>query len=107
MRVSRIQVETFIIKVARTREDEAGCDDCARLAARLVQALLSNDLDDQELMTIWLHVQQCIPCGQEFEVLTDCARMDEEDSWPSMDEMWQKLEAEKDKNPNQGKNPPR
>jgi len=68
---------------------------------------MSDDLRDEELLTILFHLQQCIPCSQEFEALKDCARMDEEDSWPSMDEMWQRLDAGQDSNPaaDAGKNP--
>lgn len=95
MRVTHIRLETFLVRVARTREVEKSCDDCARESARLVDALLNGNVEDQELLDILQHVLMCIPCSQEFEVLQDCARMDADDSWPSFDEMWNKIEKNK------------
>lgn len=93
MRVTRMKLETFIVKVAHTRAVEVSCDDCAAHAARLVDALMSETVEDAELLDILHHVLMCIPCSQEFQVLQDCARMDAEDSWPSLDEMWVKIET--------------
>lgn len=95
MRVTHIKVETFLLKVARTREPEASCDDCAKHSARLIEALSQGNVEDAELLDILHHVLMCMPCGQEFEILQDCARMDAEDSWPSFDEMWNKIEQAK------------
>ncbi len=96
MRVSRIKIESFLVKIALTREQEAGCDDCARLSARLAQAMLAENIQEPELIAILYHLQQCIPCAEEFKVLNDCAQMDAEDSWPSFEEMWRALGAGED-----------
>jgi len=92
MRVTHIKFEAFMVKVARTREQEANCEDCAKHSARLVEALMRGDVQDQELLDLLHHVLMCMPCSQEFQVLQDCARMDAEDSWPSFDEMWNNIE---------------
>ncbi len=95
MRVTHIKLETFMVKIARTREQEASCDECAAHVARLVEALMQGNVEDDVLLDILQHVLMCSPCGQEFHVLKDCARMDAEDSWPSFDEMWHKIEQGK------------
>ena len=95
MRLTHIQLDTFMIKIARTREVEVGCDDCAKHSARLVDALLQGNVQDEELLDILHHVLQCLPCCQEFEVLKECARMEADDSWPSEDELWNKIEKGK------------
>jgi len=94
MHVTRIRFEQFMLKIARTREEEASCDDCARLLAKLVETLLRGDVQDQELQDILHHLQQCSPCSEEFVVLRDCAKMDQEHSWPTLEEMWSKLDYE-------------
>lgn len=92
MRVTRIQIETFMVKVARTRAQEATCDDCARLSAQLVEAFLHGEIQGEELLTIVQHLEQCIPCGEEFAVLKDFMRMEEEGNLPSIEEMWNKID---------------
>jgi hypothetical protein len=95
MRITHIKLDTFMVKIARTRDVEPSCDDCARHSARLVDALMQGNVEDSELLDILHHVLQCMPCSQEFQVLQQCARMDAEDSWPSFDEMWNKIEQKK------------
>jgi hypothetical protein len=92
MRVNRIQIQTFMVKIARTRDEEASCDDCARLSAQLVEAFMHGEIQSDELLTIVAHLEQCIPCSEEFAVLKDCMRMEEEGSWPTLEEMWNKLD---------------
>lgn len=89
MRVTRVQVQTFVIKIVNTHDVEATCDDCARHAARLVELMLSAAIDDVELLAVVHHLEECIPCAQEMRVLKECARMEQEDSWPSLEEMLQ------------------
>lgn len=95
MRVTRIKIDTFLIKVSRTRENEATCDDCAKQSARLVDALMQGQVDDEELLDILHHLLLCVPCSQEFQVLSECARMDADESWPSFEEMWSQIERGK------------
>lgn len=92
MRVTRIKIETLIVKVAQTRDVEASCDDCARLSAKLVEVLFSGQVTDAQLAAIVQHLQECIPCAEEFQVLQQCAQMDKEDSWPSFEDMWRVFE---------------
>ena len=93
MRVIRVHIESFMYKIARTRDQEVDCDDCARLSAQLVEALVKGDVESQELIAILQHLEQCIPCSEEFAILRHCAEMDEQDSWPSMDDLWAKLDG--------------
>ncbi|MBI4671748.1 MAG: hypothetical protein HY741_08790 [Chloroflexi bacterium] len=86
------EIQTFILKVALTREVEASCDDCAKLSAHLVEVLLDGAAQEQPLLAILQHLQECMPCAEEFKVLQDCAQMDLENSWPTFEEMWQRLE---------------
>lgn len=95
MRVTHIKLDAFIVKIARTHEVEAGCDDCAKLSARLLEALMAETVEEEELLEILHHLLMCPPCAQEFQTLSDCVRMDAEDSWPSLDEMWRKIERGK------------
>lgn len=95
MPVTYIKLETFMLKIARTREQEVSCDDCAKHSARLIDALMQGDVQEQELLDILHHVLMCLPCAQEFKVLQECARMDAEDSWPTLQELWGKIEQSK------------
>jgi hypothetical protein len=95
MRVTHIKLETFMLKISRTRDVEVGCDDCFKQSAHLIEALTMGNVEDEELLNIVHHLLQCLPCSQEFQVLQDCARMDAEDSWPSMDEMRDEIESKK------------
>lgn len=93
MRVTYLKLDTFMVKIARTREVELGCDDCAKHTARLVDALMQGNVNDEELLDILHHVLQCTPCSQEFKVLHECAKMEAEDTWPSEDELWKKIDG--------------
>lgn len=94
MRVTRIKIETFVLKIAQTRESEVSCDDCARLSAKLAEMLAAANVQDGELFAILHHLQECIPCAEEFEALCHCERMDREENWPSFEEMWKHLTGE-------------
>lgn len=92
MDVIRLRIESLMVKLSRTRDQEASCDDCARLSAVLVEALLSGNVQSDELIGILRHLEQCAPCCEEFTILQQCAEMDAKDSWPSMQELWAKLD---------------
>jgi hypothetical protein len=92
MRVTRLKLQTFMLKIARTREEEATCEDCAKLSAQLVEVVLTGAATNAELESILQHLKQCIPCSEEFEVLLNCAHMDAQESWPGMDELWAKFD---------------
>ena len=91
MRITRIKIESFVIKIAQTRENEVSCDDCARLSARLAEVLAASKVQDGELLAILHHLQECIPCAEEFEALRNCEQMEREENWPSFEEMWKHL----------------
>jgi len=92
MAATRIKIQTLILKVTQTRETEASCDDCAQFAAHLVEVLLLNgDAPEPPLEAILHHLQECIPCAEEFRTLQECARMEMESAWPTFEEMWQRL----------------
>lgn len=91
MRLNRIKLEHFFVKIALTRGQEADCDECAQLSAQLVEAVLTGDVQSAELERILLHLKQCIPCAEEFAVLHECARMEVEDTWPSTEELHKRL----------------
>lgn len=94
MRITHIKIESFLVKIARTREVEMSCDDCARLSAKLAEVLAQQNIQDLELLAILQHLQECIPCAEEFQVLCDCERMEREEDWPSFERMWQILSGE-------------
>lgn len=94
MAATGIRIQTLILKVAQTRETEASCDDCAQLAAHLVEVLLLNgDTPEPPLEAILHHLKECIPCAEEFRTLQECVRMEMENSWPTFEEMWQRLDG--------------
>ncbi|GEM_PF-3570127 len=90
MRITRIQIETLVVKIAQTRELEASCDECAQWSAHLAEVLAQSSVQDQDqqMLAILQHLDECIPCAQEFQVLCACERMDREQNWPSFEEMW-------------------
>ncbi len=88
MRITRIQIETLLVKIAHTRETEATCDECARWSAHLAEALAQASAQDEQMLAILQHLDECIPCAQEFQALCDCERMDREQDWPSFEAMW-------------------
>ncbi len=95
MRSTRIRIETLLVKIAQTRAQEATCDDCAELSAHLAELLEQTKIEDERLIAIMQHLQECIPCAEEFQVLRDCERMEREDAWPSLDELWQRFGSDR------------
>lgn len=92
MRVTRYHVERFVIKVAHTRANEPSCDDCAKLSAQLVEALIAGQAEGEEFQQILVHLEQCIPCAEEFAVLRECVQMELDDSWPTPEELKLRIE---------------
>jgi hypothetical protein len=77
-------------RVALTLDVEMNCDEAARLSAQVVDALMSNpDLGGQFALVIQ-HLEECVPCAEEFARLRDCAQMEQEGSWPSLMQLLEK-----------------
>jgi hypothetical protein len=82
-----------MVRVARTRDIELTCDECSELTAELVEAILDGQVYGERFADILHHLEMCNPCAEEVKVLKDCAKMDAENSWPSIDLLYGQIQA--------------
>ena len=84
-----IRAVRLVRRIAYTLEVEIDCGECARLSPHYVDALLDGQ-DDQLAANAasWAlfqsHLEQCPVCAQEFLVLREVARMELDDTWPTI-----------------------
>jgi hypothetical protein len=83
MQTSHIQVARLIRRIAGTLDRELDCGECADLSPQFVDATLAGQDTVESWALIRQHLEQCPVCAQEFVTLRDCARMDEQGTWPT------------------------
>jgi hypothetical protein len=69
MRIPEDKLKNFISKIAATRPDEIGCEDCYEQLS-LFADMLRDGKDPAKVMPLMQHhLEMCNICGEEFEAL--------------------------------------
>ena len=71
MSIPEEKLKFFINKIAATRPDEIGCDDCYEQLSQFAD-MLRDGKDPAKLMPLMQHhLEMCSICGEEFEALVE------------------------------------
>ncbi len=96
--MKKLIVERLVRQVARTLEIEIDCEECGRLSAEVVDAILSGQIKAARFAHVFQHLDVCQPCSEEFEALHRCAQMDRDANWPALQQLAESIIAAQ--NPN-------
>ncbi|MDH3944705.1 MAG: hypothetical protein OEV06_11480 [Anaerolineae bacterium] len=71
MRIPEETLRKFVVKVANTRPEEAGCDTCFEHLHEFADMLQKGE-DPADLMPlVEHHLKMCSSCGEEFDALIE------------------------------------
>lgn len=77
--------ETWLRNIYGTQEDEISCTECFDLASHFVDQELSGQDVETEFPLFRQHLNQCGTCRDEYEMLRDLSRLEDEGGMPSLD----------------------
>jgi hypothetical protein len=82
--VRKGQIARLARRIGQTQDVELNCGDCGERVPVLVDSILAGKEEFERWTLVRQHMDQCTVCAQEFSLLREVARMDLEDSWPSL-----------------------
>jgi predicted anti-sigma-YlaC factor YlaD len=70
--------DVWLQNIYETQDEEISCTECFELVSRFVELeTFGNDIAN-ELSQVKLHLNQCRACRDEYEMLRDLARLEDE-----------------------------
>ena len=79
--------ERWVRKILETEDFEISCSDCFDLVSRYVDLELSGIKMEPVSQRVASHLNQCLACRDEFEILRDLAQLEGSGKMPSLDEL--------------------
>jgi predicted anti-sigma-YlaC factor YlaD len=70
--------DVWLRNISETQEEEISCTECFDLVSRFVELESSGGDVASELPQVKQHLDQCRACRDEYEMLRDLARLEEE-----------------------------
>ena len=80
MKIRRFDV--WLRNISETQDEEISCTECFDLVSRFVELETSVDDVVTELPQVKQHLDQCRVCRDEYELLRDLARLEDEGQTP-------------------------
>lgn len=81
----------FLKRVQQTRDQEINCSECLDQISRYVDVELATRQAEQHMPRVSQHLEQCTVCQEEYQVLRELARFDEQDQAPGQDQLFDQL----------------
>jgi hypothetical protein len=78
-------------QVRDTKDEEIDCSSCLDQISQYVDLELATGDAARSLPQVEHHLRQCAVCCEEYEVLSELARLEAQDNLPSQDEMIERL----------------
>ena len=85
--MEREQFEKWLKNIYDTQDEEISCTECFDLVSRFVELETSGQDAAAELPQVVQHLGQCRACRDEYEMLRDLARFENEGGMPSVDDL--------------------
>ena len=85
--MKRDRFERWIKNIYETRDKEISCTECFDLVSGFVDLEISGKSAASQLPQVIEHLNQCRACREEYEVLRDLRRLEEEGEMPSRDDL--------------------
>ena len=70
--------DVWLRNISETQEEEISCTECFDLVSRFVELESSGGDVASELPQVKQHLDQCLACRDEYEIVRDLARLEEE-----------------------------
>ena len=74
--------DEWLRKISETHDEEISCTECFDLVSRFVELETSGVDVATELPQVKQHLDQCRACRDEYEMLRDIARLEDESQTP-------------------------
>ena len=85
--MKRERFETWLRNIYETQDVEISCTECFDLVSRFVEVEISGRDVVAELPQVKQHLDQCRACREEYEILRDLRRLEEDGDVPSLDDL--------------------
>jgi predicted anti-sigma-YlaC factor YlaD len=82
--MKRERFETWLRNIYETHEAEISCTECFDLVSRFVEVEVSGRDVVAELPQVKQHLDQCRACREEYEILRDLRRLEDEGDIPPL-----------------------
>ena len=76
--MKRRRFDVWLQNIYETQDEEISCTECFDLVSRFVELETFGNATANELPQVKLHLNQCRACRDEYEMLRDLARLEEE-----------------------------
>lgn len=74
--------DVWLRNIYETQDEEISCTECFDLISRFVEFEISGGDAATELLPVKQHLDQCRACRDEYEMLRDLARLENESQTP-------------------------
>lgn len=85
--MKRERFETWLRNIYETQDVEISCTECFDLVSRFVEVEISGRDVVAELPQVKQHLDQCRACREEYEILRDLRRLEEDGDVSSFDDL--------------------
>jgi hypothetical protein len=77
------RLEHWLQNIYNTQDEEISCSECFDLVSHFVEVELSGENAVAKMPQLKQHLDQCAACRQEYEILRDLGRLENEGGLPS------------------------
>jgi hypothetical protein len=81
----------FIVRVKDTRDSEISCSECLDLVSQFVNLEISGNNATELLPGLKQHLDQCLICYEEYQLIHQLAEMEAQEQLPTNEELKNKL----------------
>ena len=83
----RERFEAWLRNIYETQDVEISCTECFDQVSHFVEIEASGRDVTGELQQVKQHLDQCRACREEYEILRDLRRLEDEEDMPSLDDL--------------------
>ena len=85
--MKRERFEAWLRNIYETQDVEISCTECFDQVSHFVEIEASGRDVAGELPQVKQHLDQCRACREEYEILRDLKRLEDEEDMPSLDDL--------------------
>ena len=85
--MKRERFEAWLRNIYQTQDIEISCTECFDLVSRFVEVEISGRDVVAEMPQVKQHLDQCRACREEYEILRDLRRLEEDEDLPTLDDL--------------------
>jgi hypothetical protein len=85
--MQRNHFENWLRNIYKTQDNEISCTECFDLVSQFVDLEISGQDAVSRMPLLKQHLDQCRACREEYEALRDLRKLEEQDGFPSLDDL--------------------